>query len=210
MSPARSEPRRSGRPPASAAGQMATEDAFIAAATKLFAQKGYKDTSINDLARELGLTPASMYHYVDGKQDLLARVLETGMAGFLSRLEGIVDGTSSPRTKVAMAIQNHIDFVLNNRDVVSIFFRYRQHLAPKNREHYEQVLETYESLFSGLLQTAMDAGELIVEDPVLLRLYVLGMINAATQWYRPDGRLTIGDIRSHMSHIIMDRLLASP
>ncbi len=192
-----------------APGHIATEDAFIAAATHLFSERGYKDTSIADLARALNLTSASLYHYVDGKQTLLARVLQTGMFSFLDRLEKIANGLGSERTKVALAVQNHIDFVLNQREVVSIFFRYRQHLSDEDRQHYEQVLTTYESIFTHLLASAMEAGELVQEDPVLLRLYVLGMINSSTQWFRPDGRLSLSAVQAHMSHMIMDRLLPS-
>jgi len=188
-------------------GNIPTEDAFIAAATHLFAELGYKDTSIAHLARELNLTSASLYYYVTGKQALLARVLQTGMFSFLDRLENIANGLGSERTKVALAVQNHIDFVLNHREVVSVFFRYRHHLGDEDRQHYEHVLTRYESIFTDLLRSAMDAGELVREDPVLLRLYVLGMINSSTQWFRPDGRLTLSAVQAHMSHMIMDRLL---
>src|SRR5690606_26145202 len=98
----RPRPGRSGR--AMVRGTTAsgadTEQAFIEAATRLFAEKGFKGTSISDLAKELNLTTASLYYYVDGKQELLARVLQSGMADFLARLQAIAEGDGEPREKL--------------------------------------------------------------------------------------------------------------
>lgn len=187
-----------------------TERAFIDAATRLFAEKGYQGTSITDLARELNLTTASLYYYVDSKQDLLARVLETGMVDFLGRLEAITDGPGTPRERLSLAVDNHLDFVMNNRDVVRIFFSYRSFLTEDRRLHYQGVVARYDSLFTNLLQEAMDAGQLMQADATLLRLSALGMINSIVEWFRPEGRLGPAELKASMSNLIMARLLQVP
>lgn len=183
-----------------------TEAAFIAAATKLFAEKGFKGTSILDLARELNLTTASLYYYVDGKQALLARVLETGMADFLARLQDIAEGDGSPREKLERAVENHIDFVVGRRDVVRIFLRYRSMLADGQREHYQSLLDRYQQYFTTILTDARGDG-LAATDIVMLRQAVLGMINSIVEWYDEGGRLGPDEIKRDFSSLILGHLL---
>ncbi len=186
-----------------------TEQAFIEAATRLFAQKGFKGTSISDLAGELSLTTASLYYYVDGKQDLLARVLETGMTDFLARLQTIEDDPGEPREKLERAVENHIDFVITRPDVVRIFLRYRSMLEDTTREHYQQLLDQYQGLFTKILADTYPADS-DTSDIVLLRQMVLGMINSIIEWYRPDGLLTADEIKARLTRLIIDSLLRQP
>lgn len=200
--------RRTTPKPSTPTSGADTEQAFIAAATRLFAEKGYKGTSISDLARELNLTTASLYYYVDGKQELLARVLETGMVDFLARLQAIADGPSEPREKLERAVENHIDFVITRRDVVMIFLRYRSMLEDAQRDHYQSLLDRYQGLFTDILAAAhTEAGTQV--DIILLRQMVLGMINSLIEWYRPTGRLTAEELRSGLANLIMSQLLRS-
>jgi AcrR family transcriptional regulator len=184
-----------------------TERAFIAAATDLFAEKGYKATSISDLAKELGLTTASLYYHVSGKQELLFRVLETGMADFLDQLEGIATKNVDHREKLRLAVENHLDFVLTNQNAVKVFLRERRFLDAPYRDRYEVGVDRYDRLFSGIVQDAMDAHAVQREDPTLVRLAILGMINWVVEWYRPSGSLGKDEISATMTRLITDRLL---
>jgi len=183
-----------------------TEQSFIAAATRLFAERGYKGTSISDLARELQLTTASLYYYVEGKQELLVKVLESGMSDFLLRLQAIADGEEGPREKLARAVENHIDFVVSRRDVVRIFLRQRSELTAESQRHYQELLDRYQRLFTDIL---VDARPLVAAttDTVLLRQAVLGMINSLVEWYTPQGRLTPEEIKSQLTAAIVEHLL---
>lgn len=185
-----------------------TEQSFIAAATRLFAERGYKGTSISDLARELQLTTASLYYYVDGKQELLVRVLESGMSDFLLRLQAIADGDEGPREKLAKAVENHIDFVVSRRDVVRIFLRQRSELTDESQRHYQELLDRYQRLFTDIL---VDARPRLAEntDTVLLRQAVLGMINSLAEWYTPQGRLTPEEVKAQLTSAIVDHLLSA-
>lgn len=184
-----------------------TERAFIAAATELFAEKGYNATSISDLAKELGLTTASLYYHVSGKQELLFRVLETGMADFLNQLEGIAAKNVDHREKLRLAVENHLDFVLTNPKAVKVFLRERRFLEAPYSSQYQVRVDRYDQLFSEIVQRAMDADAVPREDPVLVRLAILGMINWVVEWYRPSGSLGKDEISATMTRLITDRML---
>lgn len=187
-----------------------TGQAFIAAATALFAEKGYNGTSIGDLANELGLTTASLYYHVSGKQELLLRVLEDGMSNFLNRLEDVVQAEVEPREKIRLAVDNHLQFVLTNKQEVAVFLRERRFLESPLRETYDARVSRYDHLFTEVIREAMAAGTVPAGDPTLLRLAVLGMINWIVEWYDPRGRLSIEQIETEMSDLIMHRIFAVP
>lgn len=184
-----------------------TEQAFIAAATSLFARNGYNGTSVSEVASELGLTTASLYYHVTGKQELLLRVLSTGMSDFLQRLEALAKQPISDREKVRIAVENHLDFVLGNKEAVTVFLRERRFLESPYRERYQAQVDRYDELFTEFITAGVRDGELPEVDPHVTRLAILGMINWLVEWYEPDGRMTPFEIKLTMSNLIMQRLL---
>ncbi len=52
------------------------ETELWAAATRLFRQRGYHATSMQDLAEALGMNRGCLYHYIDSKDDLLWSILD--------------------------------------------------------------------------------------------------------------------------------------
>lgn len=197
--------RANGRRPAAE-----TEEAFIRAATVLFAERGYHGTSIANLAARLGLTTASLYYHVSGKQELLLRVLDTGMAQFLDRLERIAVEDIDHKLKFRRAVENHLSFVLANTDAVAVFLRERRFLESPYKESYEGRVDRYDAVFTRIIEDGMAAGALAVGDPHLTRLAILGMINWAVEWYEPNGRLSLEEITTTFADLITERMLRPP
>lgn len=194
------DPRRPG---------VETQSAFIDVATQLFAEKGYNGTSIADIAKAMNLTTASLYYYVSGKQELLLRVLNAGMAEFLDQLESIAERKISPKLKLRLAIENHLSFVLIKKNAVAVFLRERRFLESPYKEEYQSRVERYDLLFTIIIQDAMDAGTVPPGDPHLIRLAILGMINWAVEWYQPGGRLDSEEITKIFADLITERMLAT-
>lgn len=184
-----------------------TERAFIAAARGLFAEKGYNGTSISDLAKELGLTTGSLYYHVSGKQELLLRVLGTGMERFLHRLEDIPSQTDDHRTRLRLAVENHLSFVLEEQGSVTVFLRERRFLEPPYRQQYQELVDRYEVLFTAIISDAMEAKAIPAGDPHLIRLAILGMINWIVEWYDPDGRYSPQEIKTTFADLVTERML---
>lgn len=200
----RSGPRSNGRRPAAE-----TESAFIAAATELFAERGYNGTAISDIAARLGLTTASLYYHVSGKQELLLRVLDTGMAKFLDRLETISVQHVSHRLKLRRAVENHLSFVLHHRDAVTVFLRERRFLESPYKEAYEERVDRYDLLFARIIE-AVASEEAQSADPHLLRMAILGMINWTVEWYEPGGRVGADEVLSTFADFITERMMRLP
>lgn len=191
-------------------GAEQTEDELIRAATLLFSAKGYKATTIADLGAALGLTGASMYYYVSTKQELLLRVLEAGIRGFLARLEEIAETDVSDRTKLRLALENHLDFVFNRQEAVAVYLRERRHLESPYREQYDANVDRYDALFRKIVADGVASGEFPPVDAKIVSLLLLGAVNWIVEWYNPRGSLTQAEMTGMILDLLVDRLLASP
>lgn len=190
-----------------ARGRDTTESALIQVATDLFAERGYHGTSIADLAGSLGLTTASLYYHVSGKQQLLLRVLETGMADFLSNLESISRQDTSAQDRLSAAIDNHLDFVLSRPNAVRVFLRERRFLESPYREEYERRVDRYDQLFASIFEACFADNRMSKADLTITRVSILGMINWVVEWYREGGAISRAHVKAAMTLLILNRLL---
>jgi AcrR family transcriptional regulator len=86
------------------------EHEIVQVAIELFASKGYEQTSMDDIAAALGILKGSLYHYIESKRDLLAKVLIGGTIELCEGLNQIVESQSSSADKLKQAFRRHVQF----------------------------------------------------------------------------------------------------
>src|SRR5207248_7148396 len=93
-----------------------------AAALRLFREKGYHATSMQDIAAAVGLYKGSLYHYIGSKEDLLVRVFERAMGSLLAEVERIAaDPSLQPLDQLRLVIQAHVCAVAENLDALTVY-----------------------------------------------------------------------------------------
>src|ERR1700730_12578372 len=90
------------------------------AAVKLFEQKGYHATSVQDIADEVGLQKGSLYHYIHSKEDLLLQIAHQAITEFNQRLERILEADIPARAKLVQAIENHLTVSISNLQTTTV------------------------------------------------------------------------------------------
>jgi AcrR family transcriptional regulator len=162
----------------------------VAAAGRLFAERGYHGTSMRDLGRELGLLGSSLYAHVESKQDLLVEVVEEGARLFdesaqRARLEG---GSSSERLR--SLITGHVEVVLDNPNVVRTFLNEARMLDDDHRSRVIAARDRYEQSFREVIAAGIADGSFRPDvDPKMASIFLLSVLNAIERWYKPDGPL---------------------
>ncbi|HEY7469524.1 MAG TPA: TetR/AcrR family transcriptional regulator [Acidimicrobiia bacterium] len=162
----------------------------VAAAGRLFAEKGYHGTSMRDLGRELGLLGSSLYAHVDSKQDLLVGVVEEGARLFQDSAERAlaVEGSGSDRLRTL--ISGHVDVVLANLEVVRTFLNEAGMLDADHRSRVIAARDRYEQAFREAIALGAGDGSLRTDvDPKMASIFVLSILNALERWYHPGGEL---------------------
>ena len=183
------------------------EQELYATALRLFRQKGYHGTSMQDIADELGLYKGSLYHYIGSKEDLLRRVFEQAMGSLLEQIEAIVaDRSTPPSEQLRQEIHALVQAVAHNLEALSVYFQEWRSLAGESLARVRAQQERYHRCLGLILERGVAAGELRVADLPLASLGIEGMCNWLCQWYRPDGRLSADDIAERFADLVLSGL----
>lgn len=106
--------RRRGRPPAQSGED--TKARLLSAARTCFCRAGYARTSMADIAREAGVTPRAIYHYVDSKSALFARAVEAAYSRFVEEVVARVLTRQHETTRSRLRSYTHVFRVLYQED----------------------------------------------------------------------------------------------
>jgi TetR/AcrR family transcriptional regulator, cholesterol catabolism regulator len=178
-----------------------------AAALRLFREKGYHATSMQDIAGAVGLYKGSLYHYIGGKEDLLVKVFERAMGGLIAEVERIVaDSSLAPSVQVRLIIEAHVSAVSGNLDALTVFLHEWRALAGESLANVAAQRERYAQLLSEIISRGVRLGEFEAPDVQIATLGLLGMCNWVCQWYRPEGRLGPAEIAGHFARLALDGL----
>jgi AcrR family transcriptional regulator len=162
----------------------------VAAAGKLFAERGYHGTSMRDLGRELGLLGSSLYAHVESKQDLLVEVVEEGARLFQDSADEALAAGGSAGDRLRGLVEGHIDVVLDNQDVVRTFLNEARMLDEEHRARVIAARDAYEADFRAVIAEGVADGTFRPGvDPKIASIFILSILNAVERWYRPDGPL---------------------
>jgi AcrR family transcriptional regulator len=162
----------------------------VAAAGRLFAEKGYHGTSMRDLGRELGLLGSSLYSHVDSKQDLLVEVVEEGARLFEDSAARALATHGSAEQRLQAMIEGHVDVILDNLDVARTFLNEARVLDSEHRARIIRVRDHYEESFRSVIRDGVADGSFSSEvQPKTATIFILSILNAVERWYRADGEL---------------------
>lgn len=171
-------------------GSRNTRSDVVAAAGRLFAEKGYHGTSMRDLGQELGLLGSSLYSHVTSKEDLLVEVVEKGADLFerVAEAARLVDGTGAARLRALIA--GHVDVVIDHQDEVRTYLNEARFLDGEHRSRIVGARDAYEDEFRSAIAAGLSDGSLDWQvDPKLGGIFVLSILNALERWYDPSGPL---------------------
>ena len=178
-----------------------------AAALRLFREKGYHATSMQDIAAAVGLYKGSLYHYIDGKEELLAKVFERGMGALLAEVERIAADTRlAPSVQLRQVVEAHVAAVATNLDALTVYLHEWRALAGDSLVNVRGQRERYTHLVAEIVARGVAAGEFRVPDVRIATLGLLGMCNWLCQWYSPNGRLSAREIGARFADMMLDGL----
>lgn len=185
--------------------KKARQDEVYGAAARLFAERGYHATRVQDIADELGMLKGSLYYYFSSKEDLLVQVIEGYVEEIYEALVGIVNSGYSPRQKLILALDAHLRLFHQNAHVYAIFMQ--ENLTMIDRATavtVKQRNKAYAHLWEQILEQGVQQGDFRpgLDIPVTARA-ILGMCNHTLTWYQVDGRLPIRELARVFSQLIL-------
>lgn len=172
-------------------------------AVKLFYQRGFTGTTLDDIAAELGVTKPFIYTHFRGKVELLTALCKPTIELSLDAVLAGAAQTGTATDKLRHAIVNFTKVVLQRQPNIAIYFREEKNLSPQALAEINALRKQFDRVLSGLLKQGVESGEFDIQDPSVAALALGGMISWAYTWFRPDGRLTIDDTAAHMADLAL-------
>ena len=172
------------------------------AALTLFAQHGFAAVSMRQIAREVGVQAGALYNYTPDKQTLLFDLLDDHMKTLLQELEAI-DIIGSPKEQLETLTRFHIRFHLPRRDEVFLSYMELRNLTSDNFRRIEAQRSAYEAVLENILSAGVADKSFTVADTRIATLALIAMLTGITNWYRPDGRLDIGEIEERYCELVI-------
>lgn len=159
-------------------------------AARVFAARGYDQTSVQELSDAIGLAAGGIYHYFGGKEQLLITICDRLMDPLLDEARVLVASPAPAADHLRALVRMWVAHALEHRDHMLVFQQERHVIDSgtqwaRVREHRK----AFERLVTDVLARALDEGSVRGDRRVLLAA-LLGMVNHSVQWYRPEGRLS--------------------
>jgi AcrR family transcriptional regulator len=188
---------------------VSRESRVRAAALRLFREKGYHATSMQDIAAEVGMNKGSLYSYIRSKEDLLIPMFEHAMGLLTAEIEAITaDLSLTPTERLTRAIHAHVLNVAENLDILTVYLSEWRQLRSDSLAAVREKRERYAELFFQILEDGVHRGEFRKMDTRAAMLNIIGMCNWLFRWYRPNGRLTPDQIADEMVDLVLNGVSA--
>jgi len=174
----------------------------------LFAERGYRNTSIDDLVEATGLQRGGLYHYIDSKQHLLLLAHEELIGPLLVRAEEIAAADHEPATKLRELLRAWVAHVASHRAHMVVFNEERRLIEsdPAWRE-VREARERFEAILDGVLREGIRDGSFTMGDRDVARMSILGIVNHMPQWLDPNGRLAPVEVADRCGDLLLLGLL---
>ncbi|MBO0729972.1 MAG: TetR family transcriptional regulator [Acidimicrobiaceae bacterium] len=181
----------------------------LKAAAHIFSRRGYRGTTMTDIADEVGLRKPSLYHYFRNKEELLVRLYEGVMDENLTSARAIVAAASSPREALRDLIVNRVSYTCRHREILTVFFEEENELPQTMVESLLARRREFEDIFVSVVDATLERASGDFSTPV--RVYVNTCLGAAIwvyKWYSPQGSMSPEELGERIADLLLAGLPA--
>lgn len=178
--------RRPGRPRLTEPSEQHLRrlEEIVATAVTVFHDKGYTEGTLEDVAANLGLQKASLYHYVSSKAELLHRVFDHAISSALKRLDNLTR-VDDPRERLAGLIREQVQIISEEPGLFVVFFDNRPRLDQSYEAQIRAKEQDYLRIFAEAVEAAVAAKGLPAVDGRVAAQALLGMTTWIYKWFNP-------------------------
>ena len=182
------------------------EAALHEAATRLFRERGFHATSMQDLAEDLGMNRGSLYHYIEAKDDLLWAIVNGAMERLDGAVRPILESADPIPRRLERAIAAHLAFAAEHGDELALVQIELRALTRDRRAMLVGQRDAYEAAWREAIRQGVADDSIRPVDVPLATIAILSVCNWFTQWYRPDGPLDVPAIGREFAGLFLDGL----
>lgn len=172
---------------------------------RLFREKGFDGTSIRDISQAAEMHSGSPFYHFKSKQEMLAAVMEQGLAEGLRHLEAVAALELAPAEKFGKLVRVHLETICGDgHDFIPVMLYDWRSLTPPNRRRVIALKDRYDALWQKVTDE-LQAGGTMMGDAQLARLFTFGVLNWTARWYCAGGRKSLDEIAEEATRFLLRR-----
>lgn len=171
-----------------------TEATIRAAAAMLIARHGYEAMSMRQLAEEVGVQAAALYRYFSTKEELLFTLMREHMEELVAAWEAARPSSDDPVARLSAYVANHIAFHVARRHSTQLSNLELRSLSKERLTTILKLRSAYEKDLRAILREGAERGVFALDDVGLTAMAIIQMITGVIVWFRPDERLSVGQV----------------
>ncbi|MFC8043388.1 TetR/AcrR family transcriptional regulator [Nocardia sp. NPDC057353] len=163
---------------------------ILDAAIDNFQRLGYHGTSMRDIARDAGITPASIYHHWPSKQLILQEIMERVLTDVIALTRAaVLRAGGTPERQLAALMRTWVLFHTGRRPEALIGASEIRSLDAAGHRLVVTLRDQQEQLFRDVIDRGVAEGAFATPYPREAARAVINMGYTIAAWYRPGGDL---------------------
>ena len=179
-------------------------------AVKLFYERGFSGTTLDDIAAKLGVTKPFIYTHFRSKVELLEAVCRPTIEMSLDAIAKAAEKRGPPAERLHNGVVDFTKVVLQRQANIAVYFREEKHLSESGLAEINGLRKRFDRVLSDLIEEGTTAGVFQVPDIRVAALAIGGMVSWAYTWYQPGGRLSFDEVATRLAHFSLQMVGAQP
>ena len=181
---------------------------ILRAAQALFLRKGYSNTSLDDIARAVGIKREGLYYYYPNRPQILIEIIKPLGLQLRDRVREIHASDIPADEKMRLTVENHLMRFENRYAESQITLR--DDYFSENEDvlaEMRPIWDDYERLWVEIIEEGQEKGVFDKSlDPRIAHLGILGLCNWAARWYEPGGTLPVPELIEMYNKMVLRSL----
>jgi len=177
----------------------------LACSVEIFGTRGYRATSMNEIAAGVGLSKPTLYHYFRNKEELLVRIYSDVLDESLRMARATVAAAPSPFDGLRDLLISRVVYTCENRELLKICFEEEDELRPDLAEELLVRRRAFEGIAVATLEQHL-ASHPDVQIHMAPKVFInmcLGAVNWTYKWYRSSGPRTPQELGEEMADALL-------
>jgi TetR/AcrR family transcriptional regulator, cholesterol catabolism regulator len=180
------------------------ETLIIDAAAKLFYEKGFQRTTIDDIAASLGFTKPFVYTYFSSKHSILERLFDRIYDQVLQSATSFDESADArPEQRLRYFVNGYIRKNLEQPQFAAVLLEEEKNLGEEKLEYMRIKQRGFDDQLASLIAACAEAAGSYIAEPKLAALSISGMVRCLHRWYSPQGRMSIEQVCEELTNISM-------
>jgi TetR/AcrR family transcriptional regulator, cholesterol catabolism regulator len=179
-------------------------ESILRTAAAIFAEKGYHQASIRDIARGTGVSLSGLYYYFDSKEELLFLIQDHAFGTLLENVERLLEGVDEPLRRLRILMETHLRYFISAKAEMKLLSHEAEALTGDFRRNVNRKKRRLTEIAMAILRRLRPEGDVDVE---VATFAMFGMMNWLYNWHRADEHPPVERIVDDMFRIFTEGFL---